>query len=866
MRAYVVLALLFTLVVGPSSGDAANVVSNKVILELQPQAFELGDYFSEAANQVLLDKGYTFLKRREGKYHGDLTMQEIGALLGDNYGVLEYGGHGSQEGDTGGESFETWDEANDKRILLITLQYFRGEELVIRTRGSMHVLCFTPAYTNAKPSGCEVAFISTCYGTAAGDFNASCKVAGTGNATNQQLITSFSCLISWLESPNYRTIDQAAAKCQAANPGSWVFTVTNGNWQLFDYGNPAATVSSFSVSRGIARWQVSSLYETQDYVIEGSPSSSGPWHEILAVPPTIGNHEVSVPPYAYYRLLERETNGGVIVHGISVDSEPSEPVELERLSLEELRSIIAKRREHLEATGATGFNTASGDTLLIVTTNSLAEICSYGIADYWRLRGATVSIITVDSFDPNPNVRRVQIKEAIADAVSDGANAVLLVGDANDHVQFDMQKEGLLWWPSSWQSIYNDYLSYGFPAEGQPDHDLIPAWYKPDTLPRTQNTAFFTPYVPYLSKYFDLDDDGLPDVPWGCLPFSTPEQVAGYACKLHDLYPTEAGAQRVAFYIHDIDYQAESGDGERALRAAEEVESVLPPSVVTEHLYASNYPDHGQRNNAAAQFWENSYADIHILMGSYSNRYKPAVFFDKTFYANPWHMGMISSYFNYYPLVIANSCGGGDWARTEDPDYDSPVLEDFLAAYDRGALAWIAPSVGTWQHGNTIFGKYLIEELYANPQRSMASSFLAAQRRMLEDPELDEPTKLVAEMMCFFGDALAPLNQFQVLTSVNEPQSTPAFSLEQNFPNPFNPTTTIRYSISQPGRVKLTIYNVAGQLVRTLVDEHQMPRTEGYTVPWDGKDDSGKKLASGIYFCRLSIKGSFKTTKLVLLR
>jgi hypothetical protein len=95
-----------------------------------------------------------------------------------------------------------------------------------------------------------------------------------------------------------------------------------------------------------------------------------------------------------------------------------------------------------------------------------------------------------------------------------------------------------------------------------------------------------------------------------------------------------------------------------------------------------------------------------------------------------------------------------------------------------------------------------------------------------------------------------------------------AFSnrLENAYPNPFNPTTTIRYSIASAGHVSLKIYNAAGQLVRTLVDEAQAPRVEGFSIPWDGANDSGQSVASGVYFYKLATNGFSETKKLVLLK
>jgi|SaaInl7_200m_RNA_FD_contig_91_467177_length_7176_multi_11_in_0_out_0_2 hypothetical protein len=90
------------------------------------------------------------------------------------------------------------------------------------------------------------------------------------------------------------------------------------------------------------------------------------------------------------------------------------------------------------------------------------------------------------------------------------------------------------------------------------------------------------------------------------------------------------------------------------------------------------------------------------------------------------------------------------------------------------------------------------------------------------------------------------------------------YALSKNYPNPFNPTTTIDYSIPQAGNVELVIYNTAGQKVRSLVNRTQ--DASYYKVVWDGRDESGQSVASGIYFYRL-VSGSFsKIEKMTLIK
>ncbi len=89
------------------------------------------------------------------------------------------------------------------------------------------------------------------------------------------------------------------------------------------------------------------------------------------------------------------------------------------------------------------------------------------------------------------------------------------------------------------------------------------------------------------------------------------------------------------------------------------------------------------------------------------------------------------------------------------------------------------------------------------------------------------------------------------------------FALANNYPNPFNPSTTIKYALPQASDVELTVYNVVGQAVRTLVSEHQSAGR--YVVEWDATNDSGHSLSSGLYFYHLQAGGEFREVKKMLL-
>ena len=90
------------------------------------------------------------------------------------------------------------------------------------------------------------------------------------------------------------------------------------------------------------------------------------------------------------------------------------------------------------------------------------------------------------------------------------------------------------------------------------------------------------------------------------------------------------------------------------------------------------------------------------------------------------------------------------------------------------------------------------------------------------------------------------------------------YQLEQNYPNPFNPETAINFDLKESGKVSLKIYNLQGQLVRTLVDENK-PAGK-FSVKWNGTDENGTTVASGIYMYILNVNNYKQSQKLIFMR
>ena len=141
---------------------------------------------------------------------------------------------------------------------------------------------------------------------------------------------------------------------------------------------------------------------------------------------------------------------------------------------------------------------------------------------------------------------------------------------------------------------------------------------------------------------------------------------------------------------------------------------------------------------------------------------------------------------------------------------------------------------------------------------------------LIDDPAGDHETaKTIADLINnakMVPTNMIPLDTENIAYSPAGPEPLPnRLALHQNAPNPFNPTTVIRYDVPVgDGNVSLRIYDVTGSLIRTLVDGTVSPGHKAAT--WDGKDARGNQVSSGIYFYRLTAGSATFTKKMVFLK
>ena len=128
--------------------------------------------------------------------------------------------------------------------------------------------------------------------------------------------------------------------------------------------------------------------------------------------------------------------------------------------------------------------------------------------------------------------------------------------------------------------------------------------------------------------------------------------------------------------------------------------------------------------------------------------------------------------------------------------------------------------------------------------------------------DYEYPVPVLSEDSAVYGNG--PMAVIS-LGKANEADLLPTeYGLDQNYPNPFNPETTIKYHLPEAGSVQIMVFNSVGQEIRTLVDSEK--QAGNYNVKWNGLNDQGVKVASGVYFVRMKAGKVTKNIKMLLMQ
>jgi hypothetical protein len=251
---------------------------------------------------------------------------------------------------------------------------------------------------------------------------------------------------------------------------------------------------------------------------------------------------------------------------------------------------------------------------------------------------------------------------------------------------------------------------------------------------------------------------------------------------------------------------------------------------------------------------------------------------DRDEYKDAWVFTGKDSLFQTFNRAIDNFTSGFNIASAPPP----PDMFEIVSEADHINLSW-SNNAETWPN----FAGYRLFRASNRPDTSYALIFECDTSNLVNS--FDDNTAVGGVDYYYYVQSFddgstntiqpgVPLVSSKFYTKTNEPAYLGAnaigcpgkghlansYRLEQNYPNPFNPVTRISYYIPKTSDVDLSIYNMLGQRIRTLV--HQVQNAGSYTVRWDGKNNFGTQAASGVYLYNLTA-GKFKESrKMILLR
>jgi len=217
-------------------------------------------------------------------------------------------------------------------------------------------------------------------------------------------------------------------------------------------------------------------------------------------------------------------------------------------------------------------------------------------------------------------------------------------------------------------------------------------------------------------------------------------------------------------------------------------------------------------------------------------------------------------------------------------DSANPVVNlfgvSFVVRYDPQQLRvvsvlqgdFLGANLPIWfTHVDSTAGKISIGMSRAGVPQGMSGAGALAMIRMrtATSANIGSVTQIVIEEVAANDPSGNPIELVaqgtDIVVAINHHAEIPAqYALMQNYPNPFNPETVIEFALPQPGHVKLEVYNVLGQRIRTLINERVEAGVK--TIKWNGRNDAGQQVPSGVYLYRMEAGSFFATRKLVLMR
>ena len=667
---------------------------------------------------------------------------------------------------------------------------------------------------------------------------------------------------------NHQAAADAVAIWTDMGPNHKTFANSNGGTlskrgNIHLHRNPDAEFLGARIEDGVLRfWALPR--NTKKFIINQGPTPTGPWELVAEIEPVDGQEEYATNTGSdeWMQILEEEDDGTILQQALVRNTE-SLP-EIRRQPLPSFEDVV-DALHHLQLSRDNGQRFMSyydpyrggGKILLILTVQELQSQAQSWVGSYWQnWWGYETHTLSVPA---NRHTIKSTIDNWYATAQSQGKQLLVhLIGDGNDCEWWGDPAR----WPGPWAQIRNNRIASGVPAGGQPERNKIPFWFIEDLRDPGENIGSQAPYIYTDVPYMDVTGDGIPDIVVTRWPVNTNYELASWALKMQQY--NDAGVVANPHFINAQIWSGElplenEGCREQVLATIQNVQSTLPNSEV---FWMSDYPNASDRMLAGVNRI-NQGVDFLYMTSVVSNRFYPGNQLQNYGIYPAFEPEMLWNY--QQPIIMGNSCSTVNFGQTNRPNRPDPVCLQLLQSPGRGTHVMIGFTNGSSQTFHIETGGEFVKDFFDQelgwPGPSMAERDLLTRQRLGAQYQGQYGAEMTLLSRMFLGDPCSPFLKRDTMVGVS---CVPVTGFAQNYPNPFNPVTTIAFTLAGNSTVELSVFDVRGRQVRVLVKGEFAAGP--HRVVWRGDDDSGRELASGVYFSKLTVNGTTRTQKMTLVR
>lgn len=625
------------------------------------------------------------------------------------------------------------------------------------------------------------------------------------------------------------------------------------------YGNPAAVIASLTAFRqqgGVdLNWWVELENNTKTWLVEYADDPAGPYTVVQEVPANGGPTYSAFDPgrtSGHYRLREVEGTGDTLSYEPTEVSDPFTPEAEMPITVNADSLLTAMQSDHGPLLSPD--RVPETYIMTIVVPDSMKDIPESLAADHSE-DGDFTDITVLESVGGMAG-----LTEYLHTRASQGLQYVLYGGGSK--------------YIAPWQDLLNwSPNRVGWNFSGQASYIAYPQWNIlnfPFTIDpadsQAVSRAWWTSFSEDYGLVTDFDGDSITDLRIGVLPANNRAELTLMVAKQRAakrMPKTGYPQNQATFWTYAVNNGRNRGDA--IAEYGDSLYQYMSATPLTvQRLTATNAVPYtyAQREQMSINAF-NAGRSLFINLGTFGNRSRNG-WIDQVspgVGGTPWSWSKTNAD-SQYSFYVGDNCGQMDDVRPYDPNYGPGYMKRAMVDLQHnsfwGGCGWDA---GSFLYGNFLYGKHFFLR-YASGARSGGDiNYLAVRDVAFQYPEW----KPLMRENVFFGDPLIPLAYQTVSYNVGVDDGVMPMSMTLMLsPNPSRGATSIRFALPSETEASLKVYDVQGRLVRNLGSARFSAGS--HALQWDGRDESGTPVSTGIHFIRVEAGGTSVVQKVIIIR